>query len=113
MSVFVLCSSPQCVSGSASSSKTSKCVGTSERITTELAKSGHSHMHRINSILTLYTKEGVESLWFLLYNIGSKGVCNQQSLADFQYSQTVKSHFAVWSSGQAVKVMVKIFCPQS
>jgi len=36
-------------------------------------------------------------------------VCSQQSLADFQYSQTVKSHFAVQSSSHAIEVMVKIF----
>ena len=72
MSVFVLCSSPQCVSGSASRSKTSKCIGTSERITTELARGGHSHTHCINSVLTPYTKEGVELLCFLPYIIESK-----------------------------------------
>jgi len=31
---------------------------------------------------------------------------SQQSSADFQYGQTVKSHFAVQSSDQAVKVTV-------
>ena len=40
-----------------------------------------------------------------------KRVCSQRSLADLQYSQTVKSYFAVQSSGQAVKVTVKISWP--
>ena len=61
-------------------------------------------------ILTPYTKKGVELLSFFLILLGqrTKYVCSQQSSANFQYGQTVKSHFAVLSSGQTVKVTVKI-----
>jgi len=53
-------------------------------------------------ILIPYTKEGMELLCFLPYTIGSKDkcVCSQWSSADFQYGQTVKSHFAVQSSSK-------------
>ena len=56
------------------------------------------------------TKEGVELLHFLPYIIGSKTkcACSQWSLIDLQYGQMPKSHFAVQSSNQVVKVTVKI-----
>jgi len=64
----------------------------------------------VTSALTQYSKERVWLLCFLLYINRSKNkMCVVKSLADFQYSQTVKSHFAVQSSSQAIEVMVKIF----
>jgi len=65
-------------------------------------------------ILTPHIKEGVESLHFrILLGQRTKYACGQQSSADFQYCQMVKSHFAVRSSGQAVKVTVQLSWPQS
>jgi len=55
--------------------------------------------------LTQYTKEGVESLHFhIVLGQITKCVCSQQSLADFQCGQMVKSHSDMQS---AVKVTVK------
>jgi len=57
------------------------------------AKTGH---------LDLYTKEGVELLCFrILLGQRTKCACSQQSSADFQHSETDKSHFAVWSSSKS------------
>jgi len=49
--------------------------------------------------------EGIELLCFLpiLFDQRTKCACShdQWSLADFQYGQMVKSHFAVWSSSKS------------
>ena len=93
-----------------------KWIQSEWNILTTASRDGHSHtyVHAI-AILTRVLRKGWSCFAFFHTLLGQRPNvrCSQQSFGDFQYDQTLKSRFAVWSISQTVKVTVKISWPQS